>query len=206
MELSDKQIQILEVAEKLFAENGFDGTSIRSIAKAAKVNVAMISYYFGSKEKMLEALLYHRNVGFREEAEALFALDQEYFKTVDDLVAMIVNRVHAKRRIHKILHFEYSNACRKLDFDQFLEQKKSNYRLVEEFIQKGQEAGVFVKNIDIFLIYPTILGTYFNFYYNKKFYVSLYNLKEEEPLDQFVQNTLIPHIQKTIKALLTYEA
>ena len=48
---NDKQIQILEVAEILFAEKGFDGTSIRNIAKLAKINIAMVSYYFGSKER-----------------------------------------------------------------------------------------------------------------------------------------------------------
>ena len=55
--LNDKQLQILLVAEKLFAEKGFDGTSIRNIAKEAGINIAMVSYYFGSKEKMLEALI-----------------------------------------------------------------------------------------------------------------------------------------------------
>ena len=52
-DFNDKQIQILQVAEKLFAEKGFDGTSIRAISKLAKINIAMVSYYFGSKEKML---------------------------------------------------------------------------------------------------------------------------------------------------------
>ena len=56
-ELNYKQIQILEVAETLFAENGFDGTSIRDISKIAKINVAMISYYFGSKEKLFIEVL-----------------------------------------------------------------------------------------------------------------------------------------------------
>ena len=54
MKFNDKQIEILNVAERLFAEEGFDGTSVRDIAKNANVNVAMISYYFGSKEKLLD--------------------------------------------------------------------------------------------------------------------------------------------------------
>ena len=57
---NDKQIQILEVAEILFAEKGFDGTSIRNIAKLAKINIAMVSYYFGSKERLLESLIVNR--------------------------------------------------------------------------------------------------------------------------------------------------
>ena len=73
MELNEKQVQILEVAERLFAENGFDGTSVRQISKEADVNVAMISYYFGSKEKMLETLLNYRTADFKMQIESLIA-------------------------------------------------------------------------------------------------------------------------------------
>ena len=52
-----KREQILEVAEELIAENGFSGTSVRALAAKAGINVAMISYYFGSKEKLFEALV-----------------------------------------------------------------------------------------------------------------------------------------------------
>ena len=65
MEYNSKQIEILNITEKLFAEKGFDGTSVRDIAKAADVNVAMVSYYFGSKEKLLDAIIIHRVSGFR---------------------------------------------------------------------------------------------------------------------------------------------
>lgn len=43
---------ILESARTLFAEKGFAGTSTRSIAAAAGVNLAMIHYYFGNKNKL----------------------------------------------------------------------------------------------------------------------------------------------------------
>ena len=56
MGINEKQLKILQVTERLFSEHGFDGTSVRTIAKQAQVNIAMISYYFGSKEKLLESL------------------------------------------------------------------------------------------------------------------------------------------------------
>ncbi|MBG9500784.1 TetR family transcriptional regulator, partial [Bacillus thuringiensis] len=43
---------ILEAAKKKFGERGYDGTSIHEIAKEAKVNVAMASYYFNGKENL----------------------------------------------------------------------------------------------------------------------------------------------------------
>ena len=42
---SEKQIHILDVAEKLIAKKGFEGTSVRDISTEAQINVAMISYY-----------------------------------------------------------------------------------------------------------------------------------------------------------------
>ncbi|MED3614035.1 hemolysin II regulator HlyIIR [Bacillus wiedmannii] len=43
---------ILKAAKKKFGERGYEGTSIQEIAKEAKVNVAMASYYFNGKENL----------------------------------------------------------------------------------------------------------------------------------------------------------
>lgn len=205
MELNEKQIHILLVAEKLIAESGFDGASVRKIAKAAKVNVAMISYYFGSKEKLLSALMVYRTSDFRIQAESVLSKNLEYLERVDLLIALVIKRIHANRRMYKIVHFEYSNENRKLDVEHYVNQKLENYAVIENFIKAGQEAGVFTKNVDISLIFPTILGTYFNFYYNKPFFKVIHHLDKPNDLDDFVFNTLTKHVQKTIKALLTYE-
>ena len=57
----DKRTLILSAAEQLFSEKGFEGTTVRDIAHMAGVNLAMISYYFGSKEKLFEALVEYRS-------------------------------------------------------------------------------------------------------------------------------------------------
>jgi AcrR family transcriptional regulator len=54
---SDPKQEILEAAIGLFARKGFSATGVREIAQQAKVNIAMISYYFGSKRGILEAAL-----------------------------------------------------------------------------------------------------------------------------------------------------
>jgi AcrR family transcriptional regulator len=46
----DKKDHILDVAERVFSELGFDGASTRTISGEAGVNMAMLNYYFGSKE------------------------------------------------------------------------------------------------------------------------------------------------------------
>lgn len=48
--------RILEVAERLFAERGLDGTSMRDITDAAGVNLASVNYHFGSKDGLIAAV------------------------------------------------------------------------------------------------------------------------------------------------------
>lgn len=205
MELNTKQTQILQIAEKLFAENGFDGTSVRQIAKEADINVAMISYYFGSKEKLLSALLIYRTADFKIHLESVLSAGKSFLEKVDEIVELSIRRIHANRRMYKIIHFEYSSLCRSIDFENYLNQKKENYKLIESFVKEGQKAGIFSKSVNIQLIVPTILGTYFNFYYNKRFFSAMHPMDEEKSFDDYIFNVLTPHIQRTIKALLTYE-
>lgn len=64
MNFNEKQIEILEMVEKLISEYGISGTSIRKIAKESEINIAMVSYYFGSKEKMIESLFQYKSYCF----------------------------------------------------------------------------------------------------------------------------------------------
>ncbi|MFC7320304.1 forespore capture DNA-binding protein RefZ [Halobacillus campisalis] len=54
-EMNTRQ-RVLDVSCSLFYSNGFNGTSVRDIAKKAKVNVSIIHYYFKSKQGLFESL------------------------------------------------------------------------------------------------------------------------------------------------------
>ena len=205
-DFNDKQIQILEVAETLFAEKGFDGTSIRDISKAAKINIAMISYYFGSKEKLLESLIIYKTAGLKIQLENLLEENLEPIAKINKLIELYIHRINCNRGIYRILHFELSSKKRVLNLQSFTEIKKVNLRSLELIIQEGQDKGVFRKDIIIPLITPTILGTFFHFYMNKPFFENLLNLKTEDLYNNYIKNDLTKHIQQTIKALLIYES
>lgn len=55
--ISDARERILNASIKLFSEKGFDATRVNEIADAAKVNKALIYYYFKSKEDILDCML-----------------------------------------------------------------------------------------------------------------------------------------------------
>jgi AcrR family transcriptional regulator len=73
--------RIMKAAERLFAESGYDGTSIRAIVAKAKVNQAAINYHFEGKDGLYREVL---RVAFRaltehqlEHAEELKSMSRE---------------------------------------------------------------------------------------------------------------------------------
>ena len=57
---ADTKTRILDAAEGLFMEHGFEATSLRSLTAAAGVNLAAVNYHFGSKEELFQAVLTRR--------------------------------------------------------------------------------------------------------------------------------------------------
>ncbi|MBI2306980.1 MAG: TetR/AcrR family transcriptional regulator [Rhodocyclales bacterium] len=74
---SDTRERILDAAERLFMESGYEGTSMRMITGAAEVNLAAVNYHFGSKEALLREVFRRR----------LAWLNRERLRLLDDLEA-----------------------------------------------------------------------------------------------------------------------
>ncbi|QKV93182.1 TetR/AcrR family transcriptional regulator [Streptomyces sp. NA02950] len=55
--VTESRDTILGVAQRMFAEGGFDGASVRSIAKAAGVDAALVHHFFASKEGLFTACM-----------------------------------------------------------------------------------------------------------------------------------------------------
>src|SRR3954447_22854602 len=63
--------RILDAAEELFMEHGFEATSLRQITTAAEVNLAAVNYHFGSKEELFQSVLTRRLDPMNQERLAL---------------------------------------------------------------------------------------------------------------------------------------
>src|SRR5215468_2096555 len=57
---ASRRERILEAAEQVFGDAGFAGASLRAIVRRARVNLATVYYYFGSKNGLMEAVLKRR--------------------------------------------------------------------------------------------------------------------------------------------------
>jgi AcrR family transcriptional regulator len=75
---ADTKTRILDAAEALFTEHGFEATSLRQLTSAAGVNLAAVNYHFGSKEELFQAVLTRRLDPMNQERmELLEALEGE---------------------------------------------------------------------------------------------------------------------------------
>lgn len=65
--MTDTKTRLLDTAERLFAERGFEAASLRIITRTAGVNLASVNYHFQSKEALIEALFARRLGPLNEE-------------------------------------------------------------------------------------------------------------------------------------------
>jgi AcrR family transcriptional regulator len=71
---TDTRGKLLDAAERQFADDGYDGTSLRDIAERAKQHLALSTYHFGTKERLFEEVIQRRAVEM--ETIRLAALDK----------------------------------------------------------------------------------------------------------------------------------
>ena len=119
--------KILNCAERQFSSRGYTATPLRMIAAAAKVNQALIIYYFGSKEKLYQAVFLRRGLELTQRRLRLLE-ELEVTKhgalTVEDLVRCFLSPVILMLRqkndgrdflrLQARLHSEPSEITRKL--------------------------------------------------------------------------------------------
>ncbi|MEZ4787277.1 MAG: TetR family transcriptional regulator [Flavobacterium haoranii] len=202
MILSEKQIYIIDKSEKLFAEKGFDGTSIRDIAKAADINIAMISYYFGSKEKLLEAIVYYRISALKLLLNSLTTEEIHPLEKINRLIEFYISRIHQNKTIYQIIHHEISNNKRDFDFELFTQIKIDNIKTLAQIIKEGQDLGIFKEDIQVELIPPVIIGTLTQMNINQHFYSEILGLKNDDDFENYIKTTFTDFIKKTINSLI----
>lgn len=193
MNSQNKKEFIKQTALNLFAKNGFEGTTVREIAKQAKVNLAMISYYFSSKEHLLEEII-------NEKLSEIKILNTEIInaKSTEDSLKNIIKLLLQKRiknqDFFNLLHSELSIQQRVLTGDIYYKIKEHNDAIINEIIDRGIKENIFERNATIDIISIFILGPYINFVLNKKYYMEKLQLTTEEEFENYINTSLVKTI------------
>ena len=202
---SEKQIHILDVAEKLIAKKGFEGTSIRDISTEAKINVAMISYYFGSKEKMMSYLYRYRVQKTRESFAEFAEIIKEGKPEVQmkELVKYVVNQLFKYNYFHgfvtqELRHTEHLK-------DDLLEFYTTFTNKIDDVIKKGVATGVFTNAPKPEDVLTLIVGSSLFVIRNKNFYELYVSGKEENYLLE-AEKKIQANLLITVFSVIGYQA
>jgi AcrR family transcriptional regulator len=199
-ERADKREHILQSAEQLFAEKGFDGTSVRDIAQHAGINLAMISYYFGSKEKLLEELIEERSgytLGILEDLnkdETLTSWDK-----IDRLVDFYVEKILYNSRFHCIMTHQYTGGRSSEIKDLITSIKLRNMDQIRKIITDGQKKELFRK-VDIELTMATVMGTLSQVTNSRTLYCQLLHIENSD--EATYRKKMIPRLKTHLKQLM----
>ncbi|WP_241485983.1 TetR/AcrR family transcriptional regulator [Chryseobacterium angstadtii] len=202
-----KEENILFAAEKLFAEKGFEGTSTREIAKMANVNISMISYYFGSKEKLYEKLVeYRMNEGQFFSRDIVERTDLNEWQKIEKIIDQFSNRIRTQKCFYRIMQREQLHTDNPQIVEFLKATKMSFLSMYTRILESGLKSGVFTKNPPIYLLHSTISGTLFYAFNAKEMYKEFLNdTDDENTFDEKYYTELNKHIKHLLKDLLGYE-
>lgn len=200
---SDTRQNILTVAEKLFSEQGFEGTSTRQIAKEAGANMAMINYYFGGKEGVFTEILSKRIEHFNP---LLKSISEEQVPTLEKLFHMVegyVRRIMSNMPFHRMMQREVSLIQRPEIYCRIKEAMIANLTVLETMINEGIRNGEF-RQVDVKMLIATMLGTVTNVVMFPFRITTGTDLDINVPKDaELIANRLVAHLKEIMTTYLT---
>ncbi|MEP7164128.1 MAG: TetR family transcriptional regulator [Ferruginibacter sp.] len=207
--ITKKHLQILGKAEELFATRGYEGTTVRDIADAAGVNLAMISYYFGSKEKLLEALFKERMSATKQRIETVVKNDTlSPFQKMEIMIDQYIDRVSEKQTFYKVMLCAQVINKNTVVLKLLKELKLVYATLIREVIEEGQQTKVFKNDVDVVMLLTTMTGTVTNMLINKDYYREFNDQRKisNTAFEEQLKSNLKKHLKQIFKVILGYES
>ncbi len=187
--------RILDAAEEEFAQTGYAGTSLRVIAQKAAVTQALISYYFGSKYELYEAVFIRRGSVISDQRMQHLRELQESKEpiTVEKLVhaflgpSLALRSTPAGRRFLRLqarLHTEPAELSYKL-------RKQAYDASTRAYVEMLQEMFPEVPARDLYWRVALMVGAY------------MYIFSDSHRLDELSQNICNPEDDQEVIAQIT---
>jgi AcrR family transcriptional regulator len=183
----DKKEAILVAAEELFSDQDFDAVSVRDLAKKANVNIAMISYYFGSKEKLLEELIASKIETSQIALRQISADGMNPWDKMQAIVNLYVDKLTANRKFQRVVTRELSSNVRPQLRETMMAKMRVNREFIKGIIQEGIDQKMFRKDVDLQMVMMSMFATITHLIGTSHYACEMFEKKTEEDLftDEF---------------------
>lgn len=197
---TDKKEHIINIAVELFSTKGFEGTSIRELAAKAGVNIAMVNYYFGSKEKLFEALIENKVAYMKGKLEELVANKSlSEIEKIDVIIESYVERLLSQPAYHRVIHQELLVNQRESMHQSITNIFKRNMEMVKSIINVGIKKKVF-KKVDPELTMASIIGTINQVMLSKAMCLML--IEKGEDFDPYTNKAFRKRLETHLKQMI----
>ncbi|MDE2596752.1 MAG: TetR/AcrR family transcriptional regulator [Sphingomonadales bacterium] len=153
---TDRRSQIVEAAAVLFAEFGYEATSVRQIADSVSILSGSLYHHFTTKEEMLHALLQPRIAAMDADNRRLAALPADAERRLIASVVMRFRQYVDQWAFHTILLQEGRFFRRQEEFAYVVAAKGQAFALQQAILQQGMDSGLFRRDMDTYLMIGTI--------------------------------------------------
>jgi AcrR family transcriptional regulator len=150
--------RLIEVALRLFAEKGFEGTSVQDVVVTAGVTKGAMYHYFGSKDDLL-AEIYARVLRLQmERLETFVGADQpvaeRVFAAAADVVVTTIEHLDSTTVFFRSLH-----QLSKVKADQVRHERRRYHDAFRGMVLEGQQSGVFREDVSADLVVDFFFGS-----------------------------------------------
>lgn len=146
---TDTRDRALAVAQSLFAESGYSGTSLRDIARRIGIKAPSLLHYFHSKEQLYVAVLDRILEGLEDSANQVLLGRESYQERTRTAIAAAIDYIASRPDPMRILWREMSER-RGVGRQLFKRRIPPLFAMGVNFIFRGQRAGEFRKELDPF--------------------------------------------------------
>jgi AcrR family transcriptional regulator len=142
--------RIVQAAKKLTAQKGFEATTVREICAEAGANLSLVSYYYGGKEHVYEAVL-DAFIPIAEASRVLGEMDLDPVEGLCTMVREIVLFRSADPEISRIIHQEMVLQTPRTALVQ--QRVLPAWKLIRGFLEQGREQGDFhFRSLDMTMV------------------------------------------------------
>lgn len=201
-EYPEARMRLMLAAKCLFAQHGYDGVSTRMIAQEAQVNLAMISYYFGSKEQLFRALFEELLPRFRGTLLTFRELPVSCWQKWCMVMDAYVDRILLKPDFAKMMYRELSYSRRPEIQAAILKSMEGNWKILAGYIADGQKDGTFRKDVDVQMVLSTFFSTVTQTVHLPVLSGKILGLHEDEILGEEHRNRLKQHLKELFRGYL----
>lgn len=193
--------KIIAAAEAEFAQKGLAGARVDDIAALSGFNKGMIYQYYGSKEKLYEAVIYRAYSKLSELEEVIISQDLNYEEKIALIVKEYFYFLKANPDFVKLIMWENLNEAKYIEASGALGIKDPMLKALGKVVEKGKKEKLFAASTDGKQVLISLITGAFSYFSNihtlsKIIDIDMESEKVMQKRIKFVTDSILNYLKK----------